>query len=206
MNATEMLNQIKGVLGIELSDQKVELEIMNLENGTQVEASSLESGSEIFIVSEGEDKIPLPVGSYKLESPAGATLVISEEGIIDQVTEAGSEETEEAPEEEVEATEEAPEGNVKSTETSHKVVYATKEEFDSLSAQLQELKSMLETKNETSEELTEVEKIEDIELTSEVVEPIAHNPEAHSSEEATFSNVTVQRAQYLNNLINQFNN
>ena len=204
MNAIDMLNQIKGVLGIELNEQKVELETMNLENGTKVETTSLESGSEIFIVSEGEDKIPLPIGTYALET--GDSIVISEEGIIDQVKEAGSEEeTEEAPEEEVEATEEAPEGNVKSTETSHKVVYATKEEFDSLSAQLQELKTMLETKNETSEELAEVEKIEEIELTSEVVEPIAHNPEANSSEEATFSNVTVQRAQYLNNLINQFN-
>lgn len=204
MNAIDMLNQIKGVLGIELSEQKVELEIMTLKNGTKVETDSLESGSEIFIVSESEDKIPLPIGNYETES--SQTLVISEEGIIAEIKEAGTEEeTEEAPEEEVEATEEAPEGNVKSTETSHKVVYATKEEFESLTAQIQELKSMLETKQETKEDLSEVEKTEEIELTAEVVEPIAHNPEAASSEEATFSNVTVQKAKYLNNLINQFN-
>jgi hypothetical protein len=50
MKAIDMLNQIKETLGIELSDQKVELATMTLENGTQIEAESFESGQQVFIV------------------------------------------------------------------------------------------------------------------------------------------------------------
>jgi hypothetical protein len=38
------------------------------------------------------------------------------------------------------------------------------------------------------------------------VEEISHNPESVSTEaQSTFENVTVSRAKYLNNLVNQFN-
>ena len=66
-----------------------------------------------------------------------------------------------------------------------------------------ELKTMIEAK-EAPETL--VEKTEDIELAAEVVEPIAHNPEAVDTQTVTsFENITVQKAKYLNNLVNQFN-
>ena len=93
---------------------------------------------------------------------------------------------------------------MKSEETTHKVVYATKEEVENLTSMIAELKTMIEAK-EAPETLVE-EKTEDIELAAEVVEPIAHNPEAVDTQtETSFTNVTVQKAKYLNNLVNQFN-
>ena len=72
-----MLNQIKTLLNIE-----VKLEETKLENGTVVSAESFEKGSEIFIVTDDE-KVAMPVGEYLLED--GRLVVISEEGIIDDV-------------------------------------------------------------------------------------------------------------------------
>tara|TARA_R110002020_G_scaffold116989_1_gene267677 strand:- start:7180 stop:7821 length:642 start_codon:yes stop_codon:yes gene_type:complete len=74
MKSTEMLNQIKTLLNIE-----VKLEERKLENGTKIEAESFEKGKEIFILTDDE-RVALPVGEYILES--GDLLVVSEEGII----------------------------------------------------------------------------------------------------------------------------
>lgn len=169
MKATEILSQIKEVLGLELTEEKVEevkLEIQKLENGTSLEAASFEPSQEIFIVGEDGSKIALPVGEdYKLED--GRTITVIEEGIIDSIKEAGEAEEEVVEEEEVEAEkEDAP---VKSTETTQKVVYATKEEVSEIKEMIKEL--MLSLKEE---------KVEDLELTAQAVEPIAHNPEAKS--------------------------
>ena len=143
MKAIDMLNQIKETLGIELSDQKVELARMTLENGTEIEAESFESGQQVFIVSDSEDSVPLPIGEYTLDS--GEKLSVTEEGIIGEIKEAGSEEPAEEEASEVEASEDDAE-KVKSEETTHKVVYATKEEVENLSSMITEIKTMLEAK------------------------------------------------------------
>ena len=195
-----MLNQIKETLGIELSEQKVELATMTLENGTEIEAESFESGQQVFIVSDSEDSVPLPIGEYSLES--GETLSVTEEGIIGEIKEAGSEEPAEEEASEVEASEDDAAEKVKSEETTHKVVYATKEEVENLSSMITEIKTMLEAKEAPAVE----ENVNDIELAAEAVEEISHNPESVSTEaQSTFENVTVSRAKYLNNLVNQFN-
>ena len=167
MKATEILNQIKEVLGLELAEE-VKLEIQKLENGTSLEAASFEPSQEIFIVGEDGSKIALPVGEdYKLED--GRTITVIEEGIIDSIKEAGEAEEEEVVEEEEEVEAEKEDAPVKSTETTQKVVYATKEEVSEIKEMIKEL--MLSLKEE---------KVEDLELTAQVVEPIAHNPEAKS--------------------------
>lgn len=200
MKAIDMLTQIKETLGIELSDQKVELARMTLENGTEIEAESFESGQQVFIVSDSEDSVPLPIGEYTLDS--GETLSVTEEGIIGEIKEAGSEEPAEEEASEVEASEEEATEKVKSEETTHKVVYATKEEVENLSSMISEIKTMLEAKEAPAVE----ENINDIELAAEAVEEISHNPEGVSTEATqAFENVTVSRAKYLNNLVNQFN-
>lgn len=202
MKAIDMLNQIKETLGIELSDQKVELARMTLENGTEIEAESFESGQQVFIVSDSEDSVPLPIGEYTLDS--GETLSVTEEGIIGEIKEAGSEEPAEEEASEVEASEEEATEKVKSEETTHKVVYATKEEVENLSSMISEIKTMLEAKEEAPAEVET--NINDIELAAEAVEEISHNPEGVSTEAPqAFENVTVSRAKYLNNLVNQFN-
>jgi hypothetical protein len=150
MKSNEMLNQVKILLGIE-----VKLEQMKLENGTVLEADKFEAGNEIFIVTEDE-RVALPIGEYVLEN--GMVLVIEEEGLIKEVK---SSESEEAPEVEVEAEEDEKE----------EMKYATKEELAEVKSMIEEIKAMLEPKNE--EELSE-ELLKEVlaELSKPAVEPI----------------------------------
>jgi|TARA_R100000081_G_C4812355_1_gene172137 hypothetical protein len=169
MKAQEILNKIKNVVGVELSEEvSVQLEELKLENGTILVAESFEAGKAVFIKSE-EEEIALPVGEYALED--GRKLMVKEEGLIDAIAEAKEEEEEvEAKEVETDLEEEKEE------------MYVTKEEF---ALAVEEIKSMIEKigdKEEMSEETeveeTEVEeKVEKEELSADVAEPIKHNPE-----------------------------
>lgn len=173
MKALEVIDQIKGILGIELSEQTVQLATMKLDNGTEIEAEEFVKDKEVFIVGEEGEKIALPVGEYTMED--GKILSVIEEGLINEIKEEAAEEevVEEQAEEEVEA--EAEEAKVKSKTESTQVVYATKEEVDEVKSMIAEIKTLLE-KNNTVEEVTE--EVADLELSAEVIEPIAHNPEA----------------------------
>ena len=89
--ANTLLNKVRELLGME-----VKLEQMKLGDGvTVIEAETFEAGSEVFVVTEDEQKIPVPVGEYELED--GRILVVVEEGVISEVKEK-EEEVEEAPE------------------------------------------------------------------------------------------------------------
>jgi hypothetical protein len=90
---TSVINQIKTLLGME-----VKLETIKLIDGITIfEADSFEAEKEVFIVTEDEQKIPVPVGEYELED--GRILVVVEEGIISELKEK-EEEVEEVIEEE----------------------------------------------------------------------------------------------------------
>jgi hypothetical protein len=184
MKSTEMLKEIKTLLGIE-----VKLAQMKLDNGTVLEAEAFEAGNEVFIVTE-EDKVALPVGDYELED--GQILVIQEEGIIAEIKSA-----EEAPAEE--PAEEA------------EMEYVSKEEF---AAAIEEIKMMIkemmssedlseEVKEEVKEELSAdvpAEALADApdEVPTEVIEAVKedlsapaapalkHNPEANSQKAELF--------------------
>lgn len=167
MNTNQILNKVRTLLGME-----VVLETMKLDdNITVVEAESFEAGNEVVVVTEDEQKIPLPVGSYNLED--GRVLVVAEEGIIAEV----KEKEEEAPEVEVEVevpAEEAPmeeEMSTEPTQTIKKTIESVvKETFfaemEALKKENEELKAKLEGKVE-------------VELSTEEtdVEPIVFNPE-----------------------------
>ncbi len=152
-----MLNQVKTLLGVE-----VKLEQMKLENGTVLEADKFEGGNEIFIVTEDE-RVALPVGEYVLED--GKTLVIEEEGIIKEI----KSENEEAKEEEVEAEIEV---EAEEEEEKEEMGYATKEELAEVKSMIEEIKAMLEPKEEMSEEPKEEVK-EEVEL-SEVAQEVVN--------------------------------
>ena len=154
-----MLNQVKTLLGVE-----VKLEQMKLENGTVLEADKFEVGNEIFIVTEDE-RVALPVGEYVLED--GQTLVIEEEGIIKEM----KSENEEAKEEEVEA-----EIEVEAEEEKEEMGYATKEELAEVKSMIDEIKAMLEPKEEMSEEPKEEVK-EEVELSEVAQEVVSEIPE-----------------------------
>ena len=165
MKATEMLNKVKDLLGVELSEE-VKLEQMNLENGTVLEADAFEVGNEVFIVNE-EDRIALPVGDYVLEN--GQILVVEEEGLIKEIKSENNEEEEI----EVEAEEEKKE----------EMGYATKEELAEVKSMIEEIKAMLEPKEEKEEKEEMSEEVKQ-ELSSDVVNEIPEEVKQELSEPA----------------------
>jgi len=170
MKATDMLNKVKEVIGIELSEetQEIKLAQATLENGTIIEAEEFAEGKEVFIVTEDE-KVALPVGDYKLED--GQELIIEEEGIIKSIGEA----TKEAPaEEEVEAEE-----VVEAAE--EEMAYATKEDLAEVKSMIDEIKAMIDKKDELSVEKTVEEIVEEVKEELSEVEKVNHNPEASDS-------------------------
>jgi hypothetical protein len=81
MNTNQILNKVRVLLGME-----VKLETMKLDdNVTVIEAEAFEADNEVVVVTEDEQKIPLPVGNYNLED--GRVLVVAEEGLISEVKE-----------------------------------------------------------------------------------------------------------------------
>jgi len=178
MKSNKVIEKIKDVLNL---NEEVKLEQAKLDNGTVIEADSFESGVEVFIVTEDE-KVALPIGEYILED--GKILVIAEEGVISEIKDAEAEEVEEV--EEVEAAEEE-----------ESLGYATKEELAEVKDMIEEIKAMLEPKEDLSEdlgnllteELAKHEKVELNEVPVEVqaelnepsAEPIVSNPEVNKA-------------------------
>ena len=177
---TNVINQIKQLLGME-----VKLEQLKLVDGmTIIEADSFESEMAVVIVTEDEQKIPLPVGEYELED--GRILVVAVEGVISEV----KEKEEEAPEVEVEV--EAPEAEVemevekpsakKTVESIIKETFFA--EVEALKLENEELKAKLETFSKVdtiAEVATEETAVEKTEL--EEVKPITFNPEKENKVE-----------------------
>jgi hypothetical protein len=171
MKATDMLNKVKELVGVEASEE-VKLAQATLENGTVIESEDFAVGSEVFIVTDDE-KVALPVGDYTLED--GEQLKVEEEGIIASIG-AAEEPTEEPAEEEVEAAEE-------------EMAYATKEELAEVKSMIEDIKAMIEKKDEMSEEVKEektdkeeLSKVEEVEEKVEL-EKVTHNPEAEAQKE-----------------------
>ena len=178
MKATEILNKIKGIVGVELAEESVNLAEMKLENGTVLVAEEFKAGEAIFIKSE-EEQIALPVGEYKLENEM--VLVVKEEGLISEIKEVEAEKEEEE-KEEVEAADHK-------DEEKEEMRYVTKEEFNKA---VDEIKAMIDKmgkhKDEMSEE-TATEEVKETELSAtkeEAVEPIKHNPETEQNKKGKF--------------------
>jgi hypothetical protein len=185
---SNVLNQIKQLLGME-----VKLEQMKLADGmTVIEADSFDPEMAVVIVTEDEQKIPLPVGEYELED--GRVLVVAVEGIISEI----KEKEEEAPEVEIEV--EAPEAEMPEVEVEAEAEVATPKktvesiiketffsEMEALKAENEELKAKLETfsKVEPTTETTTEEVAEETKVELEEVKPITFNPEKTNPTEFT---------------------
>lgn len=168
-----VINQIKTLLGME-----VKLEQMMLADGvTVLEAEAFEPEMEVFIVTEDEQKIPLPPNQegkpYEMEN--GYLLTVEVEGIISAYEEAPAAEEEapmEQPEAEVPVEAEAEVKTPKSIiESVSKETRFSAEEFEALKAEVVALKAQLENKEEVVAEVVELEE----------VKPIAYNPEAEAA-------------------------
>jgi len=165
MKASEIVESIKEVLGMELAEIKVELEERELQNGTKITAEKFEEGASVFILTESgdeEEKISLPVGNYEMND--GTVLVVSEEGKIGEIREASDE---------VPATEEDLEEDL-----------AVVEDWEGMEKRIQNLEDAVASLKADKEEMKEVvveEKVEasKVELNSIEVaaDPISHNPE-----------------------------
>jgi len=167
-----LLNKARVLLGLE-----VKLEQMKLDNGAILEAEVFEAGAEVFVVAD-EERVAVPVGEYEVE---GKTIIVSEEGIIGEIKEAGSEE--EAPAE-TEAEEVEEEELSTETASPKKIVKSISEEMffseiEKLRTEINELKlSKTEVvAEEVQVELSEEVKEDKVELSAEEVEGITHTPE-----------------------------
>ena len=165
MNTNQILNKVRVLLGME-----VKLEQMKLGDGvTVLEAEMFEAGNEVFVVTEDEQKIALPIGEYKLED--GRVLVVEVEGMIKEIKEAQAEEEIPA-EEEVAVEAEAETTTPTATAQPKKVIESTvremqfsAEDYEALQKENEELKARI----------TELTKVEEVEL-SEEPKPITFNP------------------------------
>ena len=172
MNEKSILNKVRTLLGLE-----VKLETMKLSDGvSMLEAESFEAGQPVFILTEDEQRIPLPVGEYELEDMR--VLVVIEEGVIADVREAAEPEVEvevEAPEAEAPVVEEEVAASTEAPQAKKIVESIVKESFfseiEALKKENEELKAKL------SAQTTEVaEEVAPVEL-SEEPKPISFNPE-----------------------------
>jgi hypothetical protein len=161
---TSVINQIKTLLGME-----VKLETMKLMDGITIfEADAFEMDKEVFIVTEDEQKIPVPIGEYELED--GRILVVEVEGIILEIKEVATQEevVEETPEVEEEVEAQATPSAKKTIESVVKETFFA--EIEKLKTENIELKAQLEKLSKVNEVTTEVTELAD-------VKPIAFNPE-----------------------------
>ena len=183
MKDNSILNKVRELLGME-----VKLTERRLEDGqTRIEAEEFAAGFQVVIVTEDDQRIPMPEGEYKLDGEEGEILVIKEEGIIFEIKKEEVVE-EEVVEEEVEVKKDyeekeeemATEKPVKKTvesivkETFFSEIEALKKENEELKAEVEHL-----SKINNKEEFSKEEAKEEVELSNEepAAKPIAHNPE-----------------------------
>ena len=175
MKATEMLSQIKAMLGAKLN-----LAQATLEDGTTViEAENMEAGQPVFIVSDDE-RIALPVGEYTTSE--GQIIVVAEEGVIAEIKdaledEAKEEEPKEEPKEEQleeEVAVEVPEGAVEEVSTIiESVVEVIAPIIEEVKEQVEELKRKMSEMEDKKEKMSSQKPAR---------KPMKHNPNVKKSE------------------------
>ena len=179
MNNKAILNKVRELLGME-----VKLEQRKLEDGvTIIEADEFATDNEVVIITEDEQRIPLPIGEYKMDD--GMILVVTEEGLIAEIKEEAAEEEEVIEEEAKKDYDEKEEEMADEAKPVKKVVESiVKETFfneiETLKKENEELKAKLQnlSKVETEEVVVEDEKTElSTEELDPAVKPISFNPE-----------------------------
>ena len=166
-----LINQIKTLLGME-----VKLETMKLSDGvTVLEAEMFEAGNEVFVVTEDEQKIALPIGEYEMED--GRILVVVEEGVISEIKEK-EEEKEEMPEEAPIEEEAKKEQEMETSKAAPKKVVESmiKESFFS------EIEALKNENNALKAELSKLKEVKEVELSE--VKPISFNPENENTNDS----------------------
>ena len=162
------IDKVRKLVGMDIAKSRVNLATETLNEGeATIEAEVFEAGEPVMIVNE-EDRIPLPIGEYKLDN--GMILVVEEEGVIASIGEEVAEEEAEATEEteEVAASDNKSETPLPKTiiESVTKEMKFSAEDMDAKDLEIAELKA----------KITELSKVEEVEIELSVA-PITHNPE-----------------------------
>ena len=155
---------------------EVKLETMKLSDGvTVLEAEMFEAGNEVFVVTEDEQKIALPIGEYEMED--GRILVVVEEGVISEIKEK-EEEEEEMPEEAPIEEEAKKEQEMETSKAAPKKIVESmiKESFFS------EIEALKNENNALKAELSKLKEAKEVELSE--VKPISFNPENENTNES----------------------
>ena len=208
--------QIRLALGIDKPETKLAYQD-KLIDGTIIttEADALEAGVSVSVLTEDGTTMPLPVGKYATES--GIAFKVEEEGIVSEIIEEETEETEEAPAEEVETeTDEEEMSTPEPARQPKKIKETTELEFDadtvimemsdavkemmsSMQSQIDELRQMLEGNTATLEEEVVSERAEKEELSKKVAElekAPATRPETMSKFSKNTTRNTISKAEY----------
>jgi predicted RNase H-like nuclease (RuvC/YqgF family) len=181
MKEKSVLNKVRELLGME-----IKLEERKLDDGiTRIEAEEFAPDFQVVIITEDDQKIPMPIGEYKLED--GMILVVQEEGIIFEIKEFIEEEEkvtdepvaeEVAPEEEVDASNASKSPAKKTVESIVKETFFS--EIENLKKENEDLKAEIELlSKETPEVKTELS------VETPEAKKITHNPE-NKKEAGTF--------------------
>lgn len=194
MNEKSILNKVRTLLGLE-----VKLETMLLSDGVStLEADAFEAGQPVFILTEDEQRIPLPIGEYELEDMR--ILVVIEEGVIAEVREAA--EVEEQVVEETPAVEEEVEATTETATPKKTIESIVKESFfseiEALKKENEELKAQIALSTVAAEEVAPVE-------LSEEPKPISFNPE-NSTATDIFKFATKRNATTMDSVLNRISN
>ncbi len=155
---------------------EVKLETMKLSDGvTVLEAEMFEAGNEVFVVTEDEQKIALPIGEYEMED--SRILVVVEEGIISEIKEK-EEEEEEMPEEAPIEEEAKKEQEMETSKAAPKKIVESmiKESFFS------EIEALKNENNALKAELSKLKETKEVELSE--VKPISFNPENENTNDS----------------------
>ena len=176
--ASQILSAITDAIGGSATD--IKLAEMKLANGTLLEAEEFTKGNEVFIKTDDE-KVPLPEGLYELED--GKTLVIVDEGVIDDIKN----------ESETKVEEDMVNESLEEEEKKEEMNYATKEELNEIKATIDEVKAMIDEikqgghdkEEEMSNEEVKAEEQKELqeELSKPAVQPMKHNPEKESDKQ-----------------------
>ena len=191
---TSVINQIKNLLGME-----VKLEQRKMADGvTLIEADAFEMDNEVFVITEDEQKIPVPIGEYEMED--GMILVVVEEGLIADFKEAEVKE-EEAPVVEEEVVEEEVEANATKSAPKKTIESIVKETFFS------ELEKLTKENTELKAKLELLTKVDAVELESTElsdIKPISFNPE--NTKEINFHKIGSKRPRNtMDSILEKFN-
>ena len=165
---------------------------------SMLEADAFEAGQPVFILTEDEQRIPLPIGEYELEDMR--ILVVIEEGVIAEVREAA--EVEEEVVEETPAVEEEVEATTETATPKKTIESIVKESFfseiEALKKENEELKAQIALSTVAAEEVAPVE-------LSEEPKPISFNPE-NSTATDIFKFATKRNATTMDSVLNRISN